>query len=90
MLYFFIWCLAAHGDIARLQDKLAEAHNTLSDQRSHILSLVSQNDKLKIAELADRKKIRFLLAATAGENEPETTYFKKALSSKSRLCITLT
>jgi hypothetical protein len=49
-----------------------------------MLTLVAQNDKLKITELADRKKIRFLLASTGG-SEAETTYFKKALASKSML-----
>ena len=48
----------------------------LFQEREHVLRLYSENDRLKIRELDDRKRIQHLLSLTQPVNE-ETTYFHK-------------
>ena len=48
----------------------------LFQEREHVLRLYAENDRLKILELEDRKKIQHLLGLTAPV-ERETTYFRQ-------------
>lgn len=48
----------------------------LFQEREHVLRLYAENDRLKIRELEDRKKIQHLLNLPHGR-EPEITYFHK-------------
>lgn len=46
----------------------------LFQEREHVLRLYAENDRLKIRELEDRKKIQHLLSLSK-TTEPEITYF---------------
>lgn len=46
----------------------------LFQEREHVLRLYAENDRLKLRELADRKKIQHLLSLSK-TTEPEITYF---------------
>lgn len=46
----------------------------LFQEREHVLRLYAENDRLKIRELEDRKKIQHLLGLSK-TTEPEITYF---------------
>ena len=48
----------------------------LFQEREQVLRLYAENDRLKIRELQDRKKIQHLLSLTQPVSE-ETTYFLK-------------
>ena len=65
-------------EIAELQKALSDMQVFLFQEREHVLRLYAENDRLKIKELEDRKRIQHLLSLTKrpaiGE---ETTYFFK-------------
>ncbi|NWS69304.1 CCD77 protein, partial [Crotophaga sulcirostris] len=63
-------------EIAELQKALSDMQVYLFQEREHVLRLYSENDRLKIRELEDRKKIQHLLALV-GTDEGEVTYFHK-------------
>ncbi|NWV11782.1 CCD77 protein, partial [Ptilonorhynchus violaceus] len=63
-------------EIAELQKALSDMQVYLFQEREHVLRLYSENDRLKIRELKDRKKIQQLLALV-GTDEGEITYFHK-------------
>ncbi|NXY19550.1 CCD77 protein, partial [Atrichornis clamosus] len=70
-------------EVRHLEDEIAELQKALSDmqvylfqEREHVLRLYSENDRLKIRELEDRKRIQHLLALV-GTDEGEVTYFHK-------------
>ncbi|XP_040451555.1 coiled-coil domain-containing protein 77 isoform X1 [Falco naumanni] len=63
-------------EIAELQKALSDMQVYLFQEREHVLRLYSENDRLKIRELEDRKKIQHLLAL-AGTDKGEVTYFHK-------------
>uniref|UniRef100_A0A1I8JHI9 Coiled-coil domain containing 77 n=2 Tax=Macrostomum lignano TaxID=282301 RepID=A0A1I8JHI9_9PLAT len=81
---------AACGDQHRLQwelrqreDEIAELQKALSDlqvylfqERDQVLRLYAENDRLKIKELQDRKKMAHLLQIS-GVSDSEVTYFLK-------------
>lgn len=48
----------------------------LFQEREHVLRLYAENDRLKIRELEDRKKIQHLLSLST-TTEPEITYFHR-------------
>lgn len=48
----------------------------LFQEREHVLRLYAENDRLKIRELDDRKKIQHLLSLNKG-GEAEITYFHR-------------
>ena len=48
----------------------------LFQEREHVLRLYAENDRLKIKELEDRKRIQHLLSLTC-QLKSETTYFVK-------------
>ncbi|NXD77901.1 CCD77 protein, partial [Halcyon senegalensis] len=63
-------------EIAELQRALSDMQVYLFQEREHVLRLYSENDRLKIRELEDRKKIQHLLALV-GMDKGEVTYFHK-------------
>lgn len=63
-------------EIAELQKALSDMQVYLFQERDHVLRLYSENDRLKIRELEDRKKIQHLLALV-GTDAGEVTYFHK-------------
>ncbi|NXY69790.1 CCD77 protein, partial [Glareola pratincola] len=63
-------------EIAELQKALSDMQVYLFQEREHVLRLYSENDRLKIRELEDRKKIQHLLALV-GTDKGEITYFHK-------------
>lgn len=50
-------------------------------ERDHVLRLYAENDRLKIKELEDRKRIQHLLSLTK-PGSAETTYFIKEPPAK--------
>ncbi|XP_041072042.1 coiled-coil domain-containing protein 77 [Carcharodon carcharias] len=63
-------------EIEELQKALSDMQVYLFQEREHALRLYAENDRLKIRELEDRKKIQHLLALVGPEAEA-TTYFHK-------------
>ena len=61
-------------EIAELQKALSDMQVYLFQEREHVLRLYAENDRLKIRELQDRKKIQHLLSLSK-TTEPEITYF---------------
>ncbi|XP_078529833.1 coiled-coil domain-containing protein 77 [Lissotriton helveticus] len=68
-------------EIAELQSALSDMQVFLFQEREHVLRLYSENDRLKIRELDDRKKIQHLLALV-GTDTGEITYFHKEPPNK--------
>ncbi|NXG01293.1 CCD77 protein, partial [Sakesphorus luctuosus] len=62
-------------EISKLQKALSDMQVYLFQEREHVLRLHSENDRLKIRELEDRKKIQQLLALEGGDEA--VTYFHK-------------
>ncbi|NWX83827.1 CCD77 protein, partial [Nothoprocta pentlandii] len=63
-------------EIVELQKALSDMQVYLFQEREQVLRLYSENDRLKIRELEDRKKIQHLLALV-GSDRGEVTYFHK-------------
>ncbi|XP_050954887.1 coiled-coil domain-containing protein 77 [Labeo rohita] len=61
-------------EIAELQNALSDMQVYLFQEREQALRLYAENDRLKIRELEDRKKIQHLLALV-GPDPGEITYF---------------
>lgn len=61
-------------EIAELQKALSDMQVFLFQEREHVLRLYAENDRLKIKELEDRKRIQHLLTLSQPVNA-ETTYF---------------
>lgn len=68
-------------EIAELQKAVSDMQVFLYQEREQVLKLYAENDRLKIQELQDRKKINRLLSL-AGVSENEVTYFVKEPPSK--------
>ncbi|XP_070612564.1 coiled-coil domain-containing protein 77 isoform X2 [Erythrolamprus reginae] len=68
-------------EIAELQKALSDVQVYLFQEREHVLRLYAENDRLKIRELEDRKKIQHLLALLGTDNG-EITYFHQEPPSK--------
>ncbi|XP_063052766.1 coiled-coil domain-containing protein 77 [Engraulis encrasicolus] len=64
------------GEIAELQKALSDMQVYLFQEREQALRLYAENDRLKIRELDDRKKIQHLLALV-GPDTGEITYFHR-------------
>ncbi|XP_074534007.1 coiled-coil domain-containing protein 77 [Halichoeres trimaculatus] len=64
------------GEIAELQNALSDMQVFLFQEREQSLRLYAENDRLKIRELEDRKKIQHLLAFV-GPDAGEITYFHR-------------
>ncbi|XP_057185699.1 coiled-coil domain-containing protein 77 isoform X2 [Triplophysa rosa] len=63
-------------EIAELQKALSDMQVYLFQEREQALRLYAENDRLKIRELEDRKKIQHLLALV-GPDPGEITYFHR-------------
>ncbi|XP_056338487.1 coiled-coil domain-containing protein 77 isoform X1 [Oenanthe melanoleuca] len=63
-------------EIAELQKALSDMQMYLFQEREQVLCLYAENDRLKLREMEDKKKIQQLLAAL-GRDEGEVTYFHK-------------
>ncbi|NXP44141.1 CCD77 protein, partial [Heliornis fulica] len=63
-------------EIAELQKALSDMQVYLFQEREQVLRLHSENDRLKIRELEDRKRIQHLLTLL-GTDKGEITYFYK-------------
>ncbi|XP_062858856.1 coiled-coil domain-containing protein 77 [Trichomycterus rosablanca] len=63
-------------EIAELQKALSDMQVYLFQEREQALRLYAENDRLKIRELEDRKKIQHLLALV-GPDTGEITYFHR-------------
>ncbi|EDO34896.1 predicted protein [Nematostella vectensis] len=68
-------------EISELQKALSDMQVYLFQEREHVLRLYAENDRLKIRELEDRKKIQHLLSLSKA-TEPEITYFHKQPPAK--------
>nr|XP_061813356.1 coiled-coil domain-containing protein 77 [Nerophis lumbriciformis] len=64
------------AEITELQNALSDMQVYLYQEREQSLRLHAENDRLKIRELEDRKKIQQLLAFV-GSDDGETTYFHR-------------
>ncbi|XP_066915717.1 coiled-coil domain-containing protein 77-like [Clytia hemisphaerica] len=63
-------------DISELQKALSDMQVFLFQERENVLRLYAENDRLKIQELDDRKKIQHLLSLSSPDDN-EITYFVK-------------
>ncbi len=63
-------------EIAELQKALSDMQVYLFQERENVLRLYAENDRLKIREIEDRKKIQHLLSLTK-PTDSEVTYFIK-------------
>jgi len=61
-------------EISNLQTALSDLQSYLLEERDHVLRLYAENDRLKINQLDDRRKIAHLLAL-AGPAAEECSYF---------------
>ncbi|XP_022082623.1 coiled-coil domain-containing protein 77-like isoform X2 [Acanthaster planci] len=68
-------------EIVELQKALSDMQVYLFQERDHVLRLFAENDRLKIQELEDRKRIQHLLSLSSPAG-PEVTYFHKEPPSK--------
>jgi coiled-coil domain-containing protein 77 len=64
-----------------LQQALGDFQAAVFQERKHTLQIVADNDMLRIQELKDRKKIRFLLSLS-DQPENEITYFRDRLDKR--------
>ncbi|NWV47112.1 CCD77 protein, partial [Daphoenositta chrysoptera] len=63
-------------EIAELQKALSDMQVYLFQEKEQVLRLYSENDRLKLRELEDRKRIQQLLSLL-GTDDGEVTYFHK-------------
>ncbi|KAI8807151.1 hypothetical protein BJ742DRAFT_813626 [Cladochytrium replicatum] len=68
-------------EIAQLQRTLADERARAFEERKNLLAVIAENDGLKVQELKDRKKIRYLLSVS-GTPQEETTYFRDLLDKR--------
>ncbi|KAF6117821.1 coiled-coil domain containing 77 [Phyllostomus discolor] len=64
-------------EIAELQKALSDMQVCLFQEREHVLRLYSENDRLRIRELEDKKKIQNLLALVRTDTGEVTYFFKE-------------
>lgn len=69
------------NQVADLEVALSESQKALVEERRQTLRLLAENDQLKIQELQDRRKIRYLLSISTIP-ESETTYFRDKLDKR--------
>lgn len=65
-------------EVNELQKALSDMQTFLFQERENVLRLYAENDRLKIQELDDRKKIQHLLSLTK-PTDTEITYFIKGI-----------
>ncbi|ORZ40278.1 hypothetical protein BCR44DRAFT_118903 [Catenaria anguillulae PL171] len=78
------WELQQRADeIRSMQVALSESQAALIEERRQLLKVLAENDELRIQELKDRRKIRYLLGLCGqAVPEDETTYFKPSVHRK--------
>jgi coiled-coil domain-containing protein 77 len=70
-------------EVAQLQQALHDFQAAVYSERTRCVQLVAENDALKIQEVKDRKKIRFLLSISGPDAAPdEVTYFRDRLDKR--------
>uniref|UniRef100_A0A096M3C5 Coiled-coil domain containing 77 n=1 Tax=Poecilia formosa TaxID=48698 RepID=A0A096M3C5_POEFO len=74
-------------EVTQLQNALSDMQVYLFQEREQSLRLYAENDRLKIRELEDRKKIQHLLALV-GPDAGEITYFHQEPPHKTTLMTT--
>jgi len=67
-------------EVTNLQKLLSDAQLAIFDERKELLKVLAENDALKIQEVKDRRKIRYLLGLV--DTSDEITYFKKGFYKK--------
>ncbi|ORX87548.1 hypothetical protein BCR32DRAFT_227877 [Anaeromyces robustus] len=67
-------------EVTNLQKLLSDAQLAIFDERKQLLKVLAENDELKIQEVKDRRKIRYLLGLV--DTTDEITYFKKGFYKK--------
>ncbi|KAL7749923.1 hypothetical protein RI367_004799 [Sorochytrium milnesiophthora] len=55
-------------DVRQLQATISDLQTQVLDERKLVVRAMAENDELRVQELKDRRKIRWLLALTAGNN----------------------
>ncbi|NXS78062.1 CCD77 protein, partial [Erpornis zantholeuca] len=70
-------------EIVELQKALSDMQVYLFQEKEQVLRLYSENDRLKLRELEDRKRIQQLLALL-GTDDGEVTYFHKEPPHKAK------
>ncbi|KAJ1510428.1 Coiled-coil domain-containing protein 77 [Coelomomyces lativittatus] len=73
-------------EIHALQGTLSEHQNSILEERQKNLRLFAENDELRVQELKDRRKMRYLLSLCGPSNDPEITYFKATLAPSTVKC----
>ena len=73
-------------EVNELQKALSDMQTFLFQERENVLRLYAENDRLKIQELDDRKKIQHLLSLTK-PTDTEITYFIKGIFAVKKLFI---
>ena len=69
-------------EVASLQQAVSDAQAQVFEERKQLLKSLAENDELRLQELRDRKKVRYLLATHGFPDEDETTYFKDELEKR--------
>lgn len=70
-------------EVVQLQQALHDFQQAVYEERKQSLATVAENDALKIQEVKDRKKIRFLLSISGPDAaEEEVTYFRDRLDKR--------
>ncbi|KAJ1562742.1 Coiled-coil domain-containing protein 77 [Nowakowskiella sp. JEL0078] len=73
--------LKREAEIAELQNLLSDHRERAFDERKQLLKIMAENDHLKVMELKDRKKIRYLLSVS-GNSPSEITYFRDLIDKR--------
>ncbi|KAK3926171.1 Coiled-coil domain-containing protein 77 [Frankliniella fusca] len=73
-----------NNEVSRLQQAVSDLQVYVFEEREQALRLYAENDKLKLRELEDRKKIDLLLSLS-GITEDEVTFFLSEASKKSAI-----
>ncbi|KAG4103046.1 hypothetical protein H8356DRAFT_1645716 [Neocallimastix lanati (nom. inval.)] len=67
-------------EVTNLRKLLSDAQLAIFNERNKLLKVLAENDELKIQEMKDQRKIRYLLGLV--ETTDEITYFKKGYFKK--------
>lgn len=73
-----------NNEVSRLQQAVSDLQIYVFEEREQALRLYAENDKLKLQQLEDRKKIDLLLSLS-GITENEVTFFLSEASKKSAI-----
>ncbi|KAJ3036047.1 Coiled-coil domain-containing protein 77 [Rhizophlyctis rosea] len=68
-------------EVTELQNALSDAQLAVFEERKEVLRLKAENDELRVQELRDRKKIKYLLSI-GNVAEDEISYFRDKLHKR--------